>query len=101
MGPSERKAVPGDRCGKVCYVFCPFSHLLLPGHHEMSYSLLRLSTDNFMKLLDSVSLIAVIKKKKKPWQKQPKEERTSSGLTKNCDKLYVVGKATRPAGKAK
>lgn len=64
MEPNERKEVAGDRCGKMCFVFCLFSHFLLPVHHEMSYSLLRLSTDNFMKLLDSVSLIAVIKKKK-------------------------------------
>lgn len=39
------------------------SHFRLPVHHEMGYSPLQLSTDTFMELLDSVSLIAVIKKK--------------------------------------
>lgn len=53
-----------------------------------------------MKLRDSVSLIAVIKKKK-PWQKQPKGERANFGLTLNCGKVYIVGKAKHPVGKAK
>lgn len=38
-----------------------FSHFLLSVRHEMSSSLICLSTDNFMKLRDSVPLIAVIK----------------------------------------